>query len=196
MSLDNEMDQMVRGNELSSLRAQLAQSQGELEEAKSSFDLRWKSDMRAIKMWQAAHPGNELVWPSHDDLCVWLMAGLAAVHEERDALAAALEHTLDLAWDISQKGHHTNYDWNSDPLSLTLIESEMYAVRMKFAAILRARDDATLAQGRKDGLREAAKKAYVEFSKFDKGGWTVAAEYWINFSRWLDRMAEGGDDAK
>ena len=50
----------------------------ELRDHEQSFDLRWKSDMRAIKMWQEAHPGNDLVavsWagPSHDDLCVWLM---------------------------------------------------------------------------------------------------------------------------
>ena len=37
------------------------------------FQLRWQADMRAIKMWQAANPGNDLVWPDHADLCVWLM---------------------------------------------------------------------------------------------------------------------------
>lgn len=42
------------------------------------FDLRWKADMRAIKRWQAAHPGNDLVWPDHADLCVWLMEQLEA----------------------------------------------------------------------------------------------------------------------
>src|ERR1035437_7587040 len=31
----------------------------------ATFDLRWKADMRAIKRWQAAHPGKELVWPDH-----------------------------------------------------------------------------------------------------------------------------------
>jgi hypothetical protein len=29
--------------------------------------------MRAIKRWQAAHPGNDHVWPDHKDLLVWLM---------------------------------------------------------------------------------------------------------------------------
>lgn len=43
-----------------------------------SFDLRWKADMRAIKRWQEAHPGNDLVWPDHADLCVWLMEQLDA----------------------------------------------------------------------------------------------------------------------
>lgn len=50
----------------------------ELDEHHASFDLRWKADMRAIKAWQAAHPGKELVWPSHVDLVLWLFAQLYA----------------------------------------------------------------------------------------------------------------------
>jgi len=37
------------------------------------FNLRWKADQRAIKRWQAAHPGNELTWPDHADMVVWLL---------------------------------------------------------------------------------------------------------------------------
>jgi hypothetical protein len=45
------------------------------DELQDSFDMRWKADMRAIKKWQAANQGNDLVWPDHADLVVWLMAG-------------------------------------------------------------------------------------------------------------------------
>lgn len=45
----------------------------QLEDYDRSFDLRWNADMRAIRRWQQAHPGNDLVWPDHADLCVWLM---------------------------------------------------------------------------------------------------------------------------
>jgi hypothetical protein len=48
----------------------------EVAELRATFDLRWKADMRAIKMWQEAHPGKELVWPDHADLVVWLMEQL------------------------------------------------------------------------------------------------------------------------
>lgn len=41
-----------------------------------TFDLRWKADMRAIKRWREAHPGNELVMPDHADLVVWLLEQL------------------------------------------------------------------------------------------------------------------------
>jgi hypothetical protein len=42
-------------------------------ETEALFDLRWKADRRAIEAWQAAHPGNEMVWPNHVDLVTWLM---------------------------------------------------------------------------------------------------------------------------
>lgn len=47
-------------------------------EMQHTFELRWAADMRAIKRWQAAHPGNDLVWPDHADLVVWLMEELDA----------------------------------------------------------------------------------------------------------------------
>lgn len=53
------------------------------DELQDSFDLRWKADMRAIRKWQAANQGNDLVWPGHTDLVVWLLA-------ERDRMRDAL----------------------------------------------------------------------------------------------------------
>ena len=44
-----------------------------LAELEATFDLRWRADMRAIKTWQAAHPGKDLTWPDHADLVVWLV---------------------------------------------------------------------------------------------------------------------------
>lgn len=54
-----------------------------LNEMQASFDLRWEADMRAIRRWQAAHPGRDLVWPDHADLVVWLMEQLEAVPPAR-----------------------------------------------------------------------------------------------------------------
>lgn len=45
----------------------------EVEEFQELFDLQWKADQRAIKRWQEAHPGNDLVWPDRADMVVWLM---------------------------------------------------------------------------------------------------------------------------
>jgi hypothetical protein len=56
----------------------------ECDQLRFTFDLRWKADMRAIKRWRAAHPGNELVMPDHADLVVWLM-------EQHDAADGTIE---------------------------------------------------------------------------------------------------------
>jgi hypothetical protein len=66
----------------------------ERDELEDSFDMRWEADMRAIKKWQAANQGNDLVWPDHADLVVWLMA-------ERDRLREALERAADTLSDAS-----------------------------------------------------------------------------------------------
>lgn len=46
---------------------------GELQQV---FDMQWEAAQRAIKRWQAAHPGNDMVWPDGADLLVWLMERL------------------------------------------------------------------------------------------------------------------------
>ena len=46
-----------------------------IEEHSRTFKLRRNADMRAIKRWQAA-TGQELTWPDHADLVVWLLERL------------------------------------------------------------------------------------------------------------------------
>jgi len=55
---------------------EIEQLRAEISELETTFDTRWKADMRAIKRWQEGHPGNELIWPDHTDLCVWLLEEL------------------------------------------------------------------------------------------------------------------------
>lgn len=45
-------------------------------ETQHVFDVQWKADQRAIKRWQKANPGNELVWPDRADMVVFLMGEL------------------------------------------------------------------------------------------------------------------------
>lgn len=46
-----------------------------LKELEASFEIRWKADQRAIKLWQTA-TGKTLEWPGHKELCLWLMEQL------------------------------------------------------------------------------------------------------------------------
>jgi hypothetical protein len=59
-------------SELVDKQRYILQLEAELSERDKSFELRQASDMRAIDMWQEA-AGEELQWPNHADLCVWLM---------------------------------------------------------------------------------------------------------------------------
>jgi len=70
---------------------EIGRLQQELVEREASFDLRWKASQRAIKRWQEAHPGNDLVWPDHADLCVWLLEQLDARGADEPSAAELLQ---------------------------------------------------------------------------------------------------------
>jgi len=59
--------------------ARVKDASDERDELQELFDLEWKADQRAIERWQAAHPGNERIWPDRANMVVWLM-------EQYDAL--------------------------------------------------------------------------------------------------------------
>lgn len=54
----------------------------ENKEHEQLFSLQWEADMRAIKMWQEANPGNDLVWPDSAKLSVWLLEQMDAMKFE------------------------------------------------------------------------------------------------------------------
>ena len=56
-----------------SLAEVIEQLQAEAAELEGIFDLQWEADMRAVKRWREAHPGNELVMPDRCDMVVWLL---------------------------------------------------------------------------------------------------------------------------
>ena len=58
-------------------------------ELRQSFDVRWEADMRAIKRWHDAG-GDELTWPDHVELQIWLLEQLDA----RDSIIADLRRQL------------------------------------------------------------------------------------------------------
>jgi DNA-binding transcriptional regulator YdaS (Cro superfamily) len=71
--------------ENAALRERAEKAEADCAGMRATFDLRWKADMRAIKAWQEK-TGEELVWPDHADLCVWLLAKLAAADRLIEAL--------------------------------------------------------------------------------------------------------------
>lgn len=59
-----------------------------------TFDLRWKADMRAVKMWREAHPGNELVIPDHADMVTWMLEQQSAIDAETKGLRRILDEIV------------------------------------------------------------------------------------------------------
>lgn len=59
--------------ELAEVLAELTRVEQERDELELGFDLQWEADQRAIAQWQAANPGNDLVWPDRTKLGMWLM---------------------------------------------------------------------------------------------------------------------------
>lgn len=58
--------------------ANVKEANDERDELEQLFKLQWEADQRAVKRWQATHPGNDLVWPDRTDMVVWLMEQLDA----------------------------------------------------------------------------------------------------------------------
>jgi hypothetical protein len=64
---------MTEQNEHETLRTELAAAKQEAAELQQVFDVRWEADMRALRRWREAHPGNDLVLPDRANLVVWLL---------------------------------------------------------------------------------------------------------------------------
>ena len=190
MSLDNEMDQMVRGNELSSLRATVAHLTAELAAvgqqlefdrtavadcmtaANMAIDMRhwltegrgpyeWNDDNWHKEFYAAALEVKAALEPLTKIAANWkdcpqtteevakaridLTADLTAAREDLDKwerLASEVASALDRAYVFIDK-------WGTE-------ECVTFMVGTKPPVhILRARDEAKLAQGRAEGLREA-----------------------------------------
>ena len=76
------------------LMASAPKMKAELEEMQATFDLRWKADQRAIKRWQEAHPGNDLTWPDHADMVVWLLGEVERLSSLADSLGEDLQNAI------------------------------------------------------------------------------------------------------
>lgn len=57
----------------SKLRQERDKFRRDIHELNRTFDLRWKADQRAIKMWQNEAVDREHIWPDHADMVVFLL---------------------------------------------------------------------------------------------------------------------------
>ncbi len=74
----------------------------ERDELQGSCDLRRQADMRAIKLWQAAHPGNDLMWPDHVGLCAWLMEQLDEARRKLEEVRKPRVDAIAYMWSLER----------------------------------------------------------------------------------------------
>jgi len=63
-------------DEIELLKAEIASLKDRIAELEQIFDLSYKADMRAIKMWRKGHPERNLTVPDKTDMVIWLLERL------------------------------------------------------------------------------------------------------------------------
>lgn len=71
--------------DLRTLKRELAEARKDLSDLQSTFDLQWAAAQRAIREWQAEHPGAENTWPDHKNLLLWLMRKITEKSKQPDS---------------------------------------------------------------------------------------------------------------
>lgn len=137
------------------LQSELAQARAELAERDASWELRHQSDMRAIAMWQAA-TGEALHWPSHDDLCVWLMEQLAQAQQWRNVWKATAKAKW-LHWrSVSRSLAHSAETVN---ILCEQVEDDSTTINRLYIEAEEARRQLAQAQAERDNLATAIERA-------------------------------------
>jgi hypothetical protein len=68
--------------------AEIERLLAEVAENEAFFQRQWDANMRGIKLWQEAHPGNDLTWPDKAQFTFWMLSEIAK-------LRAALKNVID-----------------------------------------------------------------------------------------------------
>ncbi|HLN24747.1 MAG TPA: hypothetical protein VK558_12275 [Patescibacteria group bacterium] len=83
--------EMMDRDVIDELARRLAEAEAIAAQRQETFNRMWDADMRGIKRWQEAHPGNDLVWPDRSKLTEWLLDRATQAEAERDAAYLALD---------------------------------------------------------------------------------------------------------
>ena len=128
------------------------------DEYEAALNLRWDADQRAIKRWQAAHPGNDLVWPDHADMVVWLLEQLDVPKENPfDYNDTMLEAAIDQAVTKERKRKQIEERRYLDQLD-TLVKQNVdlkNALKPFAAAVYNDNGDMTITPCSKDDYAKA-----------------------------------------
>ena len=154
----------VSEQNLSAIESDLAAIREENERLKEDnadhetlFILRHDADVRAIKRWRKAHPGNELVLPDQAELCVWLLDQDTRLRRERDEARKNVRVWKDLAQPAIERAEQA--------------EREAKRSRDDIRALVVDRDDAQDRAERAGAALRRVTTAVNEADSKDAKGW-------------------------
>jgi hypothetical protein len=76
---------------LNQLLNEVHELQSDNKDLQQTIELCCKADLRAIKAWQEAHPGNDLVWPDRARLVEWLITENTDLHQRVQQYGVVVE---------------------------------------------------------------------------------------------------------
>lgn len=76
----------TKDQQITLLLEALLHEKKEKAELETLFDKHWDANLRAIDMWQEAHPEDEAAWPDLKDLLFWLMEENHKLRVEKNVL--------------------------------------------------------------------------------------------------------------
>lgn len=126
-------DRVTRINgERETAATEIERLQEQCEDLQKTFDLMWAADMRAIKRWQAANPGNDLVWPDRSKLTEWLLNRITFLEalftfEPGDALNSAPNDPVTKDAVVVTREHYTDLIQQRQDMKRALVASERKA---------------------------------------------------------------------
>ena len=134
---DEELIARLRDEHVSASRTEAADRiealTAERDELQQVFDIQWECDMRAIGMWQEAHPGNDLVRPDGAKLTVWLM-------EQNEALTEQLEAARADAKEAEAYAEELERDLKTCCMAQTVMDNTVAELEAKLATCEKYRD--------------------------------------------------------
>jgi len=92
---------------LSAAKDEIATLKEQVKELEVTLDLIHDADMRAIKMWQEAHPDKENMWPDQAMMVCWLMERMRELEAERNLLKSDLDKVERGYDEVSQRRDET-----------------------------------------------------------------------------------------
>ena len=157
---------------LSAAKDEIATLKEQVKELEVTLDLIHDADMRAIKMWQEAHPDKENMWPDQAMMVCWLMERVRELEAERNLLKSDLDKVERGYDEVSQRRDETvamcDYLQNQVKDLENILEQESRMVKAFMSELDKNQDENEFLHGRISELEAKNKRLQSELNKWTR----------------------------